>query len=134
MALIDVRYTTVCRRGRRKLDARDADRSVVRIAGELGIATTDTLSNTLARAIELDDTDVVVDLGGVRFLGVAAAAVFLRARHALRLRSRSLSLRSPSSSTRNILDLCGLGDLIDFGSIDLAPAAGTTGALPVWVA
>ena len=91
--------------------ARDADRTVVWLRGEHDICTVAALSQILARAIALDDGDLVVDLSGVRFMDAATVGVILRARDFLRLQSRSLVLRSPSTSATRILDMCALADL-----------------------
>ena len=76
--------------------ARDADRTVVWLRGEHDICTVPALSQILARAIALDDGDLVVDLSGVQFMDASTVGVILRARDFLRLQSRSLALRSPS--------------------------------------
>jgi hypothetical protein len=49
-------------------------------------------------------------------MDAATIAVIKRARHSLLLRSRSLTLKSPSASARRILDLCGLAYLPDLGA------------------
>jgi anti-sigma B factor antagonist len=98
----------------------NADRTV-RLRGEYDISTVAALSETLARAIALDDADLLVDLSGVQFMDAATIGVIMRARSGLRLRSRSLTLRSPSPCARRILDLCGLTYLLDPG-VDREPS------------
>ena len=73
----------------------------------------------------LDDGDVVLDLSGVQFMGAATIDVIVRAKDALDLRSRVLTLRSPSVSAQRVVDLCGLADLVEASSIDAQPLAGT---------
>jgi len=87
----------------------DGGGTVVWLRGEHDIATMPSLADAISRAISLDDGDVVVDLSDVEFMGAATVGVILRAREALRLRSRSLELRSPSTRARRVLDLCGVG-------------------------
>ena len=91
----------------------DADRTIVWLRGEHDICTVAALSQILARAIALDDGDLVVDLGGVHFMDASTVGVILRARDFLRLQSRSLALRSPSMCAARVLDLCDLGSLLE---------------------
>ena len=113
--------------------ARDADRTVVWLRGEHDICTVASLSQILARAIALDDGDLVVDLSGVQFMDAATVGVILRARDFLRLQSRSVALRSPSPCAARVLDLCELGELLEQGS-ELRPRHPGGGALGVLVA
>jgi anti-sigma B factor antagonist len=112
---------------------RDADRIVVWLRGEHDASTVVALSETMARAIALDDADVVVDLSGVHFMGAATVGVIIRAGEFLRLRSRSLVLRSPSRCARRILDVCGLANLLDSRPVDATRMTGAAGALGTWV-
>ena len=113
--------------------ASDADRDVVWLRGEHDISTVGALWETMTRAIAVDDGGVVVDLSGVQFMGVAAVGVLIRAREFLRLRSRSLELRSPSTCARRAFVVCGLGDLLDPLPGEALRPTGTTGALGTWV-
>jgi anti-anti-sigma factor len=81
--------------------------SVVWLRGEHDIATVSVVSETLSRAIALDDGPVVVDLSGIEFMGAATVGVLLRAADYLREQSRALILRSASQSAQRVLDLCG---------------------------
>jgi anti-sigma B factor antagonist len=108
-----------------------ADRAVVWLRGEHDVSTVAALAEAMARAVALDDRDVVVDLSGVQFMDAATVGVIIRARDLLRLRSRSLRLRSPSTRARRVFDLCGLADLLDPRPVD---TTGTAGALGTWVA
>jgi anti-anti-sigma factor len=88
------------------------------------LLTVDELWERLARAFALDDADVVLDLSGVQFMGAATIDVIVRAKDALDLRSRVLTLRSPSESAQRVVDLCGLADLVEASSLDAQPLAG----------
>ena len=101
------------RRGPAAFPVRDADRTVVWLRGEHDISTVAALSHTMARAIALDEGDLVVDLSDVQFMDAATVGVIIRARDFLRLQSRSLALRSPSICAARILALCDLGDLLE---------------------
>lgn len=113
---------------------RDADRTVVWLRGEHDVSTVAALSQTIARAIALDDGDLVVDLSAVKFMDAATVGVIIRARDFLRLQSRSLVLRSPSSCASRILDLCDLGDLLEPRPAHARRSTATAGALGVLVA
>jgi hypothetical protein len=52
------------------------------------------LSRIFDRAMARDAADLVVDLSGAQFMGAATAGAIVRTRNSLRLRSRSLVLRS----------------------------------------
>jgi anti-anti-sigma factor len=133
VAPIDISSVTVSRRHVTAFADRNPDRTVVWLRGEHDVSTVAALSETLARAIALDDADVVVDLSEVQFMGAATVAVIIRAREFLRLRSRSLVLRSPSECARRILDVCGHSDLLDPRVADATPLTGPAGALGTWV-
>jgi anti-anti-sigma factor len=134
MAPIESVSVTVSRRGPLAFARRDAARTVVWLRGEHDVSTVAALSETMARAIARDDANLVVDLSEVQFMGAATVGVIVRARELLRLRSRSLALRSPSRCARRILDLCGHADLLDPRPVGATPMAGTAGALGTWVA
>lgn len=86
--------------------------AVVCLQGEHDAFTVDSLSEAIARAVEVGDGDLVVDLSGVDFMGVATVGVILRTQALLRLQSRSVVVRSPSSCAKRIINLCGLAGLI----------------------
>jgi len=111
---------------------RDADRTVVWLRGEHDISTVAALSETMAQAMALDDSDLVLDLSEVQFMSAATVGVIVRTRAFLRPRSRSLALRSPSTCARRILDVCGVTDLVDPRPIDLTRST-RAGALGTWV-
>jgi anti-anti-sigma factor len=88
---------------------------VVCLRGEHDLSTVHELSATMARAMALGDADLVVDLSRVGFMGASTVGVLARARELLRVRSRSLVVRSPSWCARRVLEACDLGGLIDRG-------------------
>jgi anti-anti-sigma factor len=88
-------------------------RTVVWMRGEHDIATVDALSETMARAIALDDADLLVDLSDVEFMGAATVGVLSRTREYLRSKSRSMTLRRPSPIARRLLEVSGLASLIE---------------------
>lgn len=134
MASAESSLATVSPRRLVSFTGRDADRTVVWLRGEHDASTVAALSETMARAVALDDSDLVVDLSEVQFIGAATIGIIIRTREFLRLRSRSLSLRSPSTCAGRILDVCGLADLLDTRLADVARMNGIPGALASWVA
>ena len=88
----------------------DADGSVVWLRGEHDLFTLAGLWETMARAIAFDDGDVVVDLSAVDFMDASTIGVLVRARTLLGKRSRSLTLRTPSTRASRVLGLCGLAN------------------------
>ena len=79
-------------------------RTVVWLRGEHDLSTTSALWQTMARAIELTDADVIVDLRDVEFIGAATVSIIVRAAQLLQQRSRCLTLRSPSKRALRVLD------------------------------
>jgi anti-sigma B factor antagonist len=132
MAVTELSPETVFRPCPLAIPGGDADRGVVSLRGEYDISTVTALSETLARAIALDDADLIVDLSGVRFMDASTIGVIVRACNILRLRSRTLVLRSPSALARRVLEVCGLAVLVDPQPVnDLNPKEGLpVGACP----
>lgn len=104
----------------------NAEPTVVWLIGEHDTSTVGQLSATLARAIAVDDSDVVLDLTGVRFMDASTLHVLLKAQGFLTRRGRSLMLRAPGLCARLVLKSSGLTTLVE-------PAARPDGALASWV-
>ena len=86
----------------------DADDVVIWLRGEHDQSTAEVLHDSFARAMALDDGNLVVDMSHVQFMGTATARVIVDTRQALIGCSRLLTLRSPSKSAQRTIDLCGL--------------------------
>jgi anti-anti-sigma factor len=125
MAPVHPPSVIVSRRGPNEHVWRVAARTVVRVRGDQDDSNVTALAEAMAEAIAIDDTDLVVDLGEVQYMGVAAVRAIVRAGDLLRLRSRSLVLRSPPWSARRILGLCGHEDLLGPRPADATTTAGT---------
>jgi anti-anti-sigma factor len=121
-------------RGLATLAGGDAHRTVVWLHGEHDLSTTTALADTLARAIALDNADLVIDLSEVQFMGAATVGIIVRAHELLRQQSRSLTLRAPSTGARRVLELCGVTGDLDLDPADTKPGSTTAGALGSWVA
>ena len=80
------------------------------LRGEHDASTVDELWEIMIRAIEIDSSDIVIDLNGVTFIGSATIRVIERTCVMLQRRSRSLIVRSPSRRARRALDLYDVAD------------------------
>ena len=83
-------------------------RTVLWLRGEHDTSTVAELSEAMAAAIARDEGNVVVDLSGVDFMDASTVGVVVRARAVLAARSRAMTLRSPSTRARRVLDMFGL--------------------------
>ena len=104
---------------------------VIWLRGEHDISTDDALSLTLARAVALDDSGLVLDLSDVEFMSASTLGVIVRAREFLRGRSLSLTVRSPSARARRAMGACHLDDLLGPGPEK--PGDEKKNALGTWV-
>ena len=66
-------------------------------------------------------------------MSTAIVGVIVRTRELLRVRSRSLTVRSPSAFARHVIDVCGLTDLLDPGPEDATGITNAATALGTWV-
>jgi len=129
-------------RGEASFTGLDTDRTVVWLRGEHDLATVAELAETLARAIAIDDADLVVDLSDVEFMDASTVRLIVGTRDFLRTRTRTLGVRAPSDCARLVLDRCGLSNLVEPHPAVAKQAkrathtehlTGTTGALATWV-
>ena len=134
MAPIEPSSVTMSFRGLATFAGRDGDRTVIWLQGEHDISTTVALTDTLARAVALDDADLVIDLSEVQFMSAATVGILVRTDDLLRQQSRSLTLRAPSTCARRVLELCGVAGDLDLDPADSTPEATTASALGSWVA
>ena len=133
MACVEPSYVSVAGRGVLAFVGRHADRTVVRLRGTYDRSSVTALAELMARAIAVDDGDLVVDLHQVQRMDAASAEVLVRVREFLALRSRSLVLRSPARSARNRLGECDLTDLLESHPVDATQTTGPAAALSTWV-
>lgn len=92
---------------------REGARTVVALRGEQDMSTAARVAEPLADVGAVGQGDVVVDLSQVLFMDAAIIGVLIGARNALRSQSRDLTIRAPSRLARRVLELCGLGELIE---------------------
>lgn len=79
MAPIVSLSVTVSRRCLLEFARRDSARAVVWLRGEHDVSTVAARSETMARAIALNDANLVVDSSEVQFMGAATVGVIIRA-------------------------------------------------------
>jgi len=91
----------------------NAAQTVVALRGELDSAALNSLVDTFADAIGQDDSDIVVDLADVDFIGAAWIGTLVRSRAVLEAQHRELTVRSPSRVVHRLLELCGLSYLTE---------------------
>ena len=102
------------REPQRPLTIQDIGDGVVRLIGEIDMAT----APTLQRYLELVPTVSVLDLRAVTFIDSSGLSVLLRA-HRERPPSEPLTLRSPLGAVCRVLEITGL---IDVFRIDPPPS------------
>ena len=102
---------------------------VVHLLGEHDAANSDALLATLAGALAVADSGLVVDLSGVQFMGAATIGVVLRVRSRAQRCGLTFTVRSPSPRALRVLGICGLLELID--PVAVGPVPGS--ALASWV-
>jgi len=118
MAHIESLLGDVWRRGDAAFAEHDGVRSVVWLRGEHDLVTVAALAKIVAKTIVFDDSDVVFDLNAVKFMDASTVGVIVSANELLGHGSRSLALRSPSACARRLIDVCGLGELVDADRVD----------------
>lgn len=132
MALIES-FEDIPSRGPPRPLGSEPEPTLVWLTGEHDTSTVTELSATLARAIALDDADLLLDLSGVGFMDVSTLRVILRARGFLTRRGRTLVLRSPARCALLVLDSCGMAGLVATEAAQAQPTTRTAGALASWV-
>jgi anti-anti-sigma factor len=88
---------------------------IVRVKGEVDVATCALLAASIGRAMEKGrgaPVDLVIDLARVRFIDVSGIRVLVKAAHQARARGGSLVLRSPSRTLRRMLGVLHLDGVL----------------------
>jgi anti-anti-sigma factor len=83
--------------------------SIVRMSGELDLASSDRLSQLLA---ELGDQTVVVDLAELSFIDSSGIAALVAAKDRLQTAGRELLLTRPQPNVERVLEMTGLEEWI----------------------
>ncbi len=83
------------------------------LCGEYDAANAQALRDELARAIDADETDLVLHLGDVTFLNASTLTVFIEAKTLLDREGRFFSLGTLSPAAARIIEICGLQCLLE---------------------
>ena len=94
---------------------------LVRIAGEIDMATTPELVDSLLRAAESGVRRLVVDLSEVSFMGAAGIHALEEGQAAIRHRGGELAVVAPSGLPRRVLDVTDMFESLDV--VDTVDAA-----------
>ena len=86
-----------------------ADRTIVRVRGEIDAATCDELADALASAIE-GAQHVELDVSGVTFIDSSGLRTLVLAQQQL-TESRQLVVKGPDATFRRLLDITGLDEV-----------------------
>ena len=88
--------------------------TIVTLSGDLDPATAPKLDEAL-RGLAADDAveRVVLDLAELAFLDSSGLRVFVTSREALVARGADLALRRPTANVSRLLDITGLGEIIE---------------------
>jgi anti-sigma B factor antagonist len=86
--------------------------TVVSVSGELDMATAPSLWKELSDAIPQVKGELVIDLAGTRFIDSTGMGVFVRAFKRLQNGDVKLVLRSPNHTTRKVIELTGLDQIL----------------------
>lgn len=90
------------------------DTVTVRVSGELDVASAPRLGEELDRIAAEPPPRVVIDLGGVTFLGSAGLGVLVQARRDLRDTDSRLVLATPSDALRRVFQVVHLDRAFEF--------------------
>jgi anti-sigma B factor antagonist len=91
----------------------NGDVGIVRVSGEIDVATAPALREQLASALEIDVIDVVVDLGEVTFMDSTGLSVLIDACHRLGKSGRKLHVVGATPSLRRLFEIAGVTELLD---------------------
>lgn len=96
------------------LDVTEGSKATIALSGELDPATAPKLDAEIERLLSKGSVErLVLDLGGLTFLDSSGLRVFVTAREALVGQGGELALRGTSPNARRLLDVTGLGEIID---------------------
>src|SRR5688572_14914039 len=88
-----------------------ADTALLRCAGELAIATLD----TLRRAVSTATTDVTLDFSGVDFVDSKGMSLLISLKAQLEAKDRSLALTGIRPAVRRVFEVAGLTETFSLG-------------------
>ena len=86
---------------------------VVRVSGEVDIATVDQFLSQARRALESAGTEMEIDCGGVTFIDSTGLGALVRLREAAVAAGKSVRLTHVPGSVSRVLELTGLAAIFD---------------------
>jgi len=96
--------------------ARDGDAHVLRLSGELDLASYDVVNDELRRVEATDASRIVIDLSGLTFLDSVGIRLLVEADARSRSNGSRLQLIPGGDLVQRILQLCGLEESLPFVS------------------
>ena len=103
---------------------RDGGPRVVRLGGDLDLATADAARDTIKQAVDATTSDrVEVDLSAVPFLDSSGIRALIQARKYAFERGVSLVLARPTESVHRVLTTLGLHEFLDVQFGQSSPAS-----------
>ena len=110
----------------------DAGCTVVWVGGEHDFTTKAAVALAIGRAAQLEDGHLVVDLSAVTFMDASTVGALVWSLNLARSGSQAVVLRAPSAPALRVLELCGLGHLVERARATVHPT-GPAAALGTWV-
>jgi anti-anti-sigma factor len=89
----------------------DVGAVVIRVEGEIDVATADDVRAAVVTAIEHRPARLVFDLSAVDFMDSSGIAVLLEAAK----QTASVQIRRPSAAVRRVIEVTGLSDVLPIG-------------------
>ena len=97
--------------------SRDGNVTLIRVVGEIDIATCERLRDAIEPHLGPQQT-IVLDLTGVEFMDSSSLHMLVQARGTLTADGGSLFLRNPSLAAHRLLTIAGLEDLLEADADD----------------
>ena len=97
--------------------SRDGNVTLIRVVGEIDIATCERLRDAIEPHLGPQQT-IVLDLTGVEFMDSSSLHILVQARGTLTADGGSLLLRNPSLAAHRLLTIAGLEDLLEADADD----------------
>jgi len=87
---------------------RDGPTTILKLGGELDLASADRIERLAADVVEAVEERLVVDAGGLRFADSSALALWVKWRRAV----PSLEVRNPPAAIRRVIETMGLAEVL----------------------
>ena len=92
----------------------EGERTVIALVGDLDPHTAPQVHDAIDAVVGTDGvTHVALDLAGIAFIDSSGLRAFVAGREVLAQAGIEMALRNPSANTRRLLDITGLGEIIE---------------------